>query len=78
MPQVFDTPVVDALVRYEKRFAGFVEAGLEDGSISSHVSGPAAARVLLCVTQGMRVIGKTGRTRADMEGMVETAMRVVS
>ena len=55
-----------------------MEAGLEDGSIPPHVSGPAAARVLLCVMQGMRVIGKTGRTRADMEGMVNTAMRVVS
>ena len=70
--------VAAVLTRYERRLAGFVQAGLEDGSIPSHVDGPAAARVLLCVMQGMRVIGKTGRTRRDMEGMVETAMKVVS
>lgn len=70
--------VAGVLARYEKRLASFVEAGLEDGSIPRHVDGPAAARVLLCVMQGMRVIGKTGRTRADMEDMVETAMKMVS
>ena len=70
--------VAGVLARYEKRLAGFVEAGLEDGSVPPQVDGPAAARVLLCVMQGMRVIGKMGRTRADMEDMVETAMKVVS
>ena len=70
--------VAGVLARYEQRLAGFVRAGLEDGSIPAHVDGPAAARVLLCVMQGMRVIGKTGRTRTDMEGMIATAMKVVS
>ena len=70
--------VAGVLARYEKRLAGFVQAGLEDGSIPPHVDGTAAARVLLCVMQGMRVIGKTGRTRGDMAGMVATAMKVVS
>ncbi len=70
--------VAGVLARYEKRLAGFVQLGLEDGSIPPHVDGAAAARVLLCVMQGMRVIGKTGRTRDDIMGMVETAMRVVS
>ena len=70
--------VAGVLARYEKRLAGFVQAGLEDGSIPPHVDGAAAARVLLCVMQGMRVIGKMGRTRGDMAGMVETAMKVVS
>ena len=55
-----------------------MQLGLEDGSIPPHVDGPAAARLLLCVTQGMRVIGKTGRTREDMEGLVEAAMKVLS
>ena len=70
--------VAGVLARYEKRLAGFVRTGLGDGSIPVHVHGPAAARVLLCVMQGMRVIGKTGRTRKDMEGMIAAAMKVVS
>lgn len=70
--------VAAVLRRYEVRLADFVQLGLEDGSIPAHVDGPVAARVLLCVMQGMRVIGKTGRTREDMEGLVGTAMKVLS
>lgn len=70
--------VAGVLSRYEKRLADFVQLGLEDGSIPPHVDGPAAARLLLCVTQGMRVVGKTGRSREDMEGLVETAMKILS
>lgn len=70
--------VAGVLKRYEKRLADFVQLGLEDGSIPAHVDGPVAARLLLCVVQGMRVIGKTGRTREDMESLVETAMKVLS
>ena len=70
--------VAGVLSRYEKRLADFVQLGLEDGSIPPHVDGPVAARLLLCVTQGMRVIGKTGRTREDMEDLVEAAMKILS
>ncbi len=70
--------VAGVLSRYEKRLADFVQLGLEDGSIPAHVDGPVAARLLLCIVQGMRVIGKTGRTREDMEGLVEAAMKVLS
>lgn len=70
--------VAGVLARYERRLADFIEQGQEDGSIPAHVDGAVVARLLLCVVQGMRVIGKTGRTYADMESLVDAAMRVLS
>jgi TetR/AcrR family transcriptional repressor of nem operon len=70
--------VAGVLECYETRLAEFVQLGLDDGSIPAHVNGPVAARLLLCVMQGMRVLGKTGRTREDMESLVGTAMKVLS
>lgn len=70
--------VADVLARYERRLTEFIEQGQADGSIPAHVDGAVVARLLLCVVQGMRVIGKTGRTRADMESLVDAAMKVLS
>ena len=70
--------VAGVLQRYETRLADFVRLGQDDGSIPAHINGPVAARLLLCVMQGMRVIGKTGRTRQDMESLVETALKVLA
>ena len=69
--------VAAVMRRHEKRLVEFVQSGLEDGSIPAHVDGAVAARVLLCVMQGMRVVGKTGRTSTDMNGLVESAMKVI-
>jgi rRNA processing protein Krr1/Pno1 len=32
---------------------------------------------MLCVLQGMRIIGKTGRTRAEMSELVGVAMKLL-
>ena len=70
--------VAAVLQRYEERLDGFVQLGLRDGSIPTHVHSSTTARVLLCVMQGMRVLGKTGRTREEMSGLVEIAMKVLT
>lgn len=45
---------------------GLVRLGQADGSVSSELDASDTARALLCGMIGMRVIGKTGRDRADM------------
>jgi hypothetical protein len=35
------------------------------------------ARLLLCVAQGMRVVGKTGRSREEMASLVDSALKLL-
>ena len=57
--------VTTALGRNEALLAGLIREGQEDGSLAAHIDPADAARMLLCLVQGMRVVGKTaagGRT----------------
>jgi TetR/AcrR family transcriptional regulator, transcriptional repressor for nem operon len=65
------------LAGHEKRLAGFIRRGQEDGSICSQVDSAVTARLLLCVVQGMRVLGKTGRSRDEMDGLIDPAMKLL-
>ena len=65
------------LAEHEKRLAGFIREGQEDGSISSRVDSALTARLLLCLVQGMRVLGKTGRSRDEMDRLIEPAMKLL-
>ncbi|MCJ1413654.1 hypothetical protein MMC19_007776 [Ptychographa xylographoides] len=66
-----------ALSRSEILLADLIRKGQADGSVASHLDGEAAARLMLCITQGMRVIGKTGRTKGEMAAVVDLALKVV-
>lgn len=68
--------ISSALERNEAVFADLIRQGQEDGSIAKHVDRAASARMLLCLVQGMRVVGKTGRSRAAMQAVVDAAMRI--
>ena len=70
--------VATALRRVEAQLRGLIELGQVDGSIPPHVDGEIAARTLLCVLQGLRVVGKVGRNRTEMMAVVEQAMRVMA
>ncbi|RCK27783.1 TetR/AcrR family transcriptional regulator [Thalassospira lucentensis] len=70
--------VAAALDRNEVLIAEFIRQGQQDGSIPSRVDRTATARFILCLLQGMRIIGKTGRARKDMAAVMEVAMRIVS
>lgn len=61
----------------ERRLRRLVDEGRADGSIAGHVDSEAVARTLLCLTQGMRVVGKTGRSGADIAAVVDQAMRLL-
>jgi TetR/AcrR family transcriptional regulator, transcriptional repressor for nem operon len=41
------------------------------------VDAASTGRLLLCVLQGMRVLGKTGRSHAEMTEVVERAMSLL-
>ena len=69
--------VAQALVRIEVVLAGLLREGLADGSVPAGTDAEATARALLCMVQGMRLVGKTGRTRKDMRALVDIAMKMV-
>jgi TetR/AcrR family transcriptional regulator, transcriptional repressor for nem operon len=69
--------VAAVLAGHEKRLIEFIREGQEDGSICAHVDAEVTARLLLCVMQGMRVLGKTGRSREEMSSLVNRALKLL-
>ena len=69
--------VAAVLASQERRLVEFIRDGQEDGSVSLRVDAVVAARLLLCVVQGMRVLGKTGRSREEMAGVVDSALKLL-
>jgi TetR/AcrR family transcriptional repressor of nem operon len=67
-----------ALQRVEIRLRDLIQLGQADGSIPSSVDADVAARALLCFLQGLRVVGKVGRSRAEMGSVADQAMRLLS
>ncbi|CAR52851.1 TetR family transcriptional regulator [Burkholderia cenocepacia] len=78
----FDQSVGDrvaaALACNEAMLAHLIRQGQADGSIKNHVDAEVTAQMLLCLTQGMRVVGKTGRSRAQMQAVVATALKALA
>jgi AcrR family transcriptional regulator len=69
--------VAAVLASQERRLVEFIREGQEDGSVSSLVDAAVTARLLLCVVQGMRVLGKTGRSREEMASLVDSALKLL-
>lgn len=70
--------VATAMDTNEAVLLDLIEQGQKDGSVPARVNGGATARLLLCLVQGMRVVGKTGRTRDEMVAAVEVAMKTLT
>jgi len=66
-----------ALRRNESLLIELIVQGKADGSITADINVETAARLVLCILLGMRVMGKTGRTKEEMAGLVELALKVV-
>jgi len=79
---LFDAEIADrvaaALDHNEKQIADLIAAGKADGSIPAHIDESTTARLLLCLTSGMRVIGKTGRSQQDMAAVANAALRLLT
>ncbi|MBU9809444.1 TetR/AcrR family transcriptional regulator [Serratia bockelmannii] len=67
--------VTGALTRSETMLKRLIIEGQADSSISSELNSQDVARLMLCVLQGMRVIGKTGRDKQDMKAVADAAMK---
>ena len=70
--------LVAALRRVKKQFRDLINLGKSDGSVSATTDSEASASLLLSLVQGFRVVGKTGRTRAEMMAAADEAMRLLT
>jgi hypothetical protein len=70
--------VSGSLARNEASLADLIRQGQADKSIPSHVDPEATARVMVYLTQGMRVVGKAGRPPPDTSTVVAVAMKLVT
>jgi TetR/AcrR family transcriptional regulator, transcriptional repressor for nem operon len=69
---------VSAALRHnEQLILGLIRQGQTDGSIGSAVDAGATARMLLCLLQGMRIVGKSGRSRAEMGALLAPALKLL-
>ena len=79
---MFDAEISSRLVaslrRVKMQFRDFIELGESDGSVSANIDPEASASLLLSLVQGFRVVGKTGRTRAEVMAAVDEAMRLLA
>lgn len=67
----------DSLKRREVILADLLKLGEADGSIAASSNNAATARLMLCLMQGLIIIGKSGRTRKELLAVVEAAMKIV-
>ncbi|MBW7974774.1 TetR/AcrR family transcriptional regulator [Bradyrhizobium sp. BR 10289] len=75
-------PVVAARVSAQLKtnesfIAGLIREGQADGSIPGHVEVDATARLMICITQGLRVVGKA-RLPLDGDRLVAIAMKLLA
>lgn len=69
---------VAAAFEADERFLGeLIRLGQTDGSIRANVDVEAIARTLLCLMKGMRLVGKTDRSYAEMSAVAEAAMKLL-
>ena len=61
----------------EAFLSGLIREGQADGSIAHHVEADDTARLMICVTQGLRVVGKA-RVPLDGERLVGVAMKLLA
>lgn len=69
--------VLGSLKKREQLLVGLIHLGQTDGSISGAVVVKATARCMLCLLQGLRVVGKTSPARAEMAAAVNIAMKLL-
>lgn len=70
--------VSDMMTRNESFLREMVVQGHADGSIPAIVDPAATAIALLCLMQGMRVIGKLGRTSDEMMDIVTQGTKLLN
>ena len=78
---LFDREVAERVAQVfrnrESTLAHLICQGQVEGSIPSSVDCDSTARTMLCITHGMRVIGKTSPCRESMMAIVDVALKLV-
>lgn len=69
--------VSDQFAAHEQRLIDAIRQGQADGSVAAGIDAATTGRLLLCVVQGMRVLGKTGRTPEEMMSLVDSALKLL-
>ena len=69
--------VSETLRNNEAFLAGLIRQGHADGSIHSHLDADDTARTMVCLTQGLRVVGKA-RTRLEAATLVDIALKMLA
>jgi TetR/AcrR family transcriptional regulator, transcriptional repressor for nem operon len=67
-----------SLSRNEAFLAGLIRQGQADGSVSAKINPEEIARIMVCLTQGLRVVGKSGRAPSDTSAAVDIAMKLLA
>jgi AcrR family transcriptional regulator len=68
-----------SLFRQRERYlVELLRQGQADGSISPDIDSDSTARLMLCLLQGLRVVGKTGRTEKELLTVVDVAMKTLA
>lgn len=69
--------VTGSLERSEALLGELIRKGQKDGSIAAGIDGETTARLMLCLLQGMRVVGKAGRSKKDMQAVADAAVKLL-
>lgn len=75
-----DPEVAERTGRLFRRLQQLYAAAIARGQAGGEIAGrdeQAMARFLVCQIQGMRVVGKTGASEADMRAVVDETMRIL-
>ncbi|MCK8788100.1 TetR/AcrR family transcriptional regulator [Roseomonas sp. NAR14] len=70
--------VTKSMQATETLLLDLIRLGQADGSVPAHLDAGTAAVTLLCLLQGMRIVGKGGRTHAGMKAVADHALGLVA
>jgi TetR/AcrR family transcriptional repressor of nem operon len=70
--------VTGSLAKNEAFLTDLIRQGQSDASVPAGIDAKTTARVLVCLTQGMRVVGKAGRPPPDTSAIVDIAMKLLA
>ena len=69
---------VDAVFRRREAYlAELLRQGQADRSVAASIDCESTARLMLCLLQGLRVVGKTGRTSKELRAVAQAAMKIL-
>jgi TetR/AcrR family transcriptional regulator, transcriptional repressor for nem operon len=66
-----------SIAKNETFLCGLIREGQADRSIPASIDPEQTARVMVCLTQGLRVVGKSGRAPQDTAAAVDIAMKLL-